>query len=427
VDTQGKGSGNGGPEGRSKEGALLRIGDFLGLERNVLVMVVAASLRGLGEYLWNGFLPLVLELLGASGRVIGMFGMVSGLVGAVAPYPGGLLSDRLGPGRALILASGLYLAGYLVYLLSPVWWPFLVGVVLISLAGSFYFVGSLTLTGDRLPEERRATSIGVQEVIRRLSWAVAPPLGGLLLGSSLGALSGFRVAVGLTIVLTGVAILLQRWYYRLPVAAPARPPLHPIVIFRSLRTELKHLLLAESLLRFGQGMYQMFLILYVMEVFAAGTEKYGLLMGLATGTSIACYLPVSRLADRMGRASRGPYMAVSFLFVTAFPLALLCTGRAAWLIPLFILQGLREFGEPARKALIMDLLPQAGRGEQMGAYYMLRGIVLFPAPFVGGMLWEWQHTSPFLVGGLVSAVGLLWFLLKGLLLRNRTTAMGVST
>jgi len=124
---------------------------------------------------------------------------------------------------------------------------------------------------------------------------------------------------------------------------------------------------------------------------------------------------VSKLADRV---SRRPFVLATFAFVAAFPLALVSAPSAGWLVPVFILRGLREFGEPARKALILDLAPDAARGRQLGVYYMVRGLVMFPAPFIGGLLWDWNAVAPFLVGGIMSGAGVLWFALEGVLLRR---------
>ncbi|KPK78966.1 MAG: hypothetical protein AMJ81_14135 [Phycisphaerae bacterium SM23_33] len=82
---------------------------------------------------------------------------------------------------------------------------------------------------------------------------------------------------------------------------------------------------------------------------------------------------------------------------------------------MFLIAGLREFGEPARKALIMDLADGQQLGRRIGAYYMVRGMLICPAPFLGGLLWGWNPAAPFVLGGLVSATGLAWFVLEGLL------------
>ena len=404
-------------EPRSRPTPLEGVRDFLGLERNVVVMVTASSLQALGSGLWEGYLSKVLELLGATGAGIGGVATIGSLTGTVSPYLGGLLSDRMGRGRALILASTLALAGYLIYLGVPVWWMFIPGVVLLRLAGSFRFMGSLALTGDQLRENRRAISIGVQNVITRLPKILSPPVGGVLM-VGLGLLWGFRTAVALTLALTVVAILLQRRYYRLPPAASAEMPLHPIEVLRRMKAELRGLLMADCLVRFGDRVFMSFLVLYVINVLGRGFVEYGSLLALQAATSVVLYIPVSKLADRAGRASRRPFVLATFLFVAAFPLALVDAPSAAWLAPLFILRGLREFGEPARKALILDLASETARGRQVGVYYMVRSICMFPAPLVGGLLWDWNPVVPFIVGGIITGVGAAWFAAEGVLARS---------
>jgi MFS family permease len=357
---------------------------------------------------------------------------------AVAPYPAGLLSDRLGRGHTLILASTLALAGFAVYLVASAWWMFIPGAILIRFAGSFRFTSSLALTGDRLREQRRAVSIGVQSIFSRLPRVISPPLGGILIAymvmrkaaggavseeaaQTSGLLSGFRWAMGITIILTVIAIVIQRRYYRLPPPKRDDSPLHPLRVLRQMRNDLKRLLLADSLARIGQRLYMIFIPLYVFDVLKSGYyEKWGLLQSLVGITSIITYIPTAKLADRSGRASRRPFIAATLFFFSAFPLALVLAPSAIWLIPVFIISGLREAGEPARKALIMDLASQSALGRQMGAYYMIRGISMSMAPLVGGVLWSWNPMSPFVLGGVVSGIGFLWFVLEGILFQPDT-------
>jgi len=441
-----QGAVNGGPARRSDGGTVrptarvfARVLDFFGLERNVVVNVAAGSLQALGVALWGGYLVKVLDALGAAGWMIGFYGAVGGLMAAVAPYPGGLLSDRLGRGRALVLASCLSLTGFGIYMVAPTWWWFIPGALLLSFAGSFRFMGGQALTGDRLRENRRAVSLGVQNVIGRLPGVISPPLGGALIAfmvaraqrmaqgtvgrdviQTQGLLHGFRWAVGITIVLVSVAILLQRRYYKLPPAGRDSSPVHPIRILRSMRGELKRLLLADSVVRIGSGLHMIFVPLYVLNVLKRGYVEWGSLLSLMTATSVIMYIPAAKLADRAGRASRRPFVGATFLFFAAFPLALVLAPSAVWLIGVFIIAGLREFGEPARKALIMDLAGDGdGLGRRMGAYYMARGVLVFPAAFLGGLLWGWRPEAPFVLGGLISAAGLAWFVLEGALFSRK--------
>ena len=68
----------------------------LGLERNIITMLVMTVFLGIGEELWTRFIPKYLELLGAGAWVIASYGTLRDFLDAVYQYPGGLITDRLG-------------------------------------------------------------------------------------------------------------------------------------------------------------------------------------------------------------------------------------------------------------------------------------------------------------------------------------------
>ncbi len=73
---------------------------------------------------------------------------------------------------------------------------------------------------------------------------------------------------------------------------------------------------------------------------------------------------------------------------------------------------MKEFGEPARKALIMDLASREQLGREIGVYHMIRGMSMSAAPIVGGFLWEYNAKSPFILGGIISFAALAWFVFE---------------
>jgi hypothetical protein len=54
----------------------------------------------------------------------------------------------------------------------------------------------------------------------------------------------------------------------------------------------------------------------------------------------------------------------------------------------FIVRGLKEFGEPTRKALIMDLAPDGRKAATFGVYYLIRDVIVSIAAFGGALLWD---------------------------------------
>src|SRR6266566_9033341 len=107
---------------RSTPGAKARpIVDFLGLERNIVVLLGAIIIALTGERLWLGFASKYLETLGAGVFLIGLFDALQTLLGAVYAYPGGWLTDHWGQRRSLLLFNALSLAGYALVLIWHHW------------------------------------------------------------------------------------------------------------------------------------------------------------------------------------------------------------------------------------------------------------------------------------------------------------------
>lgn len=62
----------------------------------------------------NRFLPNYLVYLGAGGFVVGLFAMLGNVIGAVYPYYGGVISDRVGSRYALTVFGLLSTFGFVI-------------------------------------------------------------------------------------------------------------------------------------------------------------------------------------------------------------------------------------------------------------------------------------------------------------------------
>src|SRR5205809_7683396 len=106
------------------------IAEFLALERNTSLLLVALVLAGTGEKLWLGFAPKYLQTLGAGVLIIGLFDALQTLLGALYAYPGGWLTDRWGQRRSLLLFNALSLGGYCLVLFLRHWLLLVLGAFL---------------------------------------------------------------------------------------------------------------------------------------------------------------------------------------------------------------------------------------------------------------------------------------------------------
>jgi MFS family permease len=167
---------------------------------------------------------------------------------------------------------------------------------------------------------------------------------------------------------------------------------------------LKRLLLSDCLVRWAEGISKIFVVLYVMDVLRFDAFTFGSLTAVQMLTAILVYIPIAKLADRFNRK---PFVLLTFGFFALFPLTLVQATGMLGLTLAFVVAGLREVGEPARKALIVDLAEASARGRAVGVYYLVRGLVVFPAPLVGGWLWSFDPRWTFYTAGGVGVIGVL--------------------
>ena len=145
----------------------------------------------------------------------------------------------------------------------------------------------------------------------------------------------------------------------------------------------------------------------ILDIVGWTPTGYGILISLQMITSTLSYLPAAKLADIYGRK---PFVTATFLFFSLFPVTLVSIPDPS-LIPLaFIIAGLREIGEPARKALIVDLAKEEYRGRIIGLYYLIRGLLMIPAPMIGGLLWSIYPKIPFIVASIIGFLSILIFI-----------------
>ena len=384
-------------------GALPRVRALLALERNTLAVVSAMFLMALGENLWRRFLPKYLEALGAPIVAIGAYGSVEDTLDGLYQYPGGWASDRYGRRQALLLFVALAAVGYVVIAAATSWPVVLVGLLFIMCWTSMASPTLFAVIGDALPAARRSVGFSVQAILRRVPILVAPVLGGALIaaaGIRAGVRAGLLASVGLA-ALTLVAV--RRMRLDRP-ASPVPADLH--TVWRSLPVPLRRLLVSDICIRTCDAMVDVFLVLYAVNVVGIGLPAFGALVGVQTATVILCSFPASHLADRIGRK---PFVIATFVAFASFPLAVVSARSSTGLVAAFIVGGLREIGEPARKALILDLVAAEFRARAVGLYYLIRSLAIAPAATVGGLLWKTSPSLPFLMAAAIGAAGVLLF------------------
>ena len=385
------------------------IADFLALKRSTALLLVALVLAGTGEKLWLGFAPKYLQTLGASILIIGLFDALQTLLGAVYAYPGGWLTDRWGQRRSLMLFSALSLGGYALVMVWQHWLALLLGALLFLAWSALSLPTTFTVVATSLKVQQHTMGIGVQSMVRRVPMMLGPLFGGWLI-TRFGWARGVQYALMLCMALTLLTMAFQ-WFMFEPsqegiIPAPGAGGASFRAVLRSFTPALRELLVSDILIRFCERIPYAFVILWAMNQGGVDAQQFGLLVAIEMVTAMICYVPVAHLADKYGRR---PFVLVTFLFFTLFPLTLLWAHSFGWLALAFAVRGLKEFGEPARKALIIGEAVPELRARTYGAYYLIRDCVVTSGSILGAWLWSLSPRANFIGAALCGTLGTVWF------------------
>jgi len=385
------------------------IADFLGLRRNIVLLLLALVLAGTGERLWLGFAPKYLETLGAGDFVIGVFGALQILLGALYNYPGGWLTDRLGQRRSLLLFSAVSVSGYVMVLVWSHWLALLLGAFLFVAWGALALPATFNAVATNLDASQHTMGIGVQSMVRRVPMMLGPLLGGWLI-NRYGWEQGVRLAL-LGCIGLGLATMAFQWLMADPrTAEPPQSSKNPTASFtavvNSFTPTLRELLVSDILIRFCEQIPYQFVILWAMNHGGLDAQQFSWLVTIEMVTAMLCYIPVAHLADKYGRR---PFVLATFGFFTLFPVTLLWADSFAWLAVAFAVRGLKEFGEPARKALIIAEAQRELRARTYGAYYLIRDCVVTAGSLLGAGLWSLGPRANFLGAAAFGLCGTIWY------------------
>lgn len=367
------------------------ISEFLGLNRSTVGLLVMVILVGMGERMAERFLPIYLMALGGGALTVGLLNGMDNLLSALYSFPGGYLSDRLGAKRALLIFNLVAIFGFAIVILIPTWQAVLIGAVFFLSWSAISLPATMGLVARVLPMNKRTMGVSMHSLVRRIPMALGPVVGGLCI-ARWGETDGVRVAFTAALLFACMAALLQQILIEDDrpdnryIAMPAIAHRNPLKVFKDMPVSLKRLLISDILIRFCEQIPYAFVVIWCMKTISnpVSAVQFGLLTTIEMVTAMLIYIPVAYLADR---GTKKPYVLTTFGFFTIFPLVLLFSRSFATLAFAFVVRGLKEFGEPTRKSLIMDLAPEGRKAVMFGLYYLVRDVVVSVAAFGGSLLW----------------------------------------
>src|SRR6266403_301883 len=361
---------------------------------------------GAGEELWMRFVPKYLQAVGATVFVIVLYDALRTLLGAVYAYPGGVLVDRWGHRRAFLAFNTVSIVGYALVLFIPHWAAVIAGMFLFLSWSCFSLPATFSLVAAALEANRHSMGIGVQAVIKRLPIMIAPFFGGVLI-DRFGVIGGVRIALVISIVLSGATIFVQQLLRDEPKEETPGERLNFWQSLREFNSPMRRLLLSDILIRFCERIPYAWVVIFAMDYIGVSAKEIGVLTTVEMLAATLCIIPASHFADRYGRE---PFVIVTFIMFTLFPISLLVSRSFFALLIAFAIRGFKEFGDTSRKALIIGYCNPARCGQMVGTYYLVRDLIVSVGAIFGAYLWKQGAALNFLGAAATGLAGTIFYI-----------------
>jgi DHA1 family multidrug resistance protein-like MFS transporter len=397
-----------------------RLGQALALRGNIRVLTVDAMITamfyGMLFVIWQ---PFVLGL-GASMTVLGGLSAALGLLGAFSSPIWGRLSDRVGRKPFLILSNVLKAGALIFCIIANTWFLLIPYVLLMGLSASYRQdnPARASVVAESVRRDERGVAYSVLMFSSQATTAVVAPLGGFL-AMVYGFVPIFYACMAADIICTLLTIVFIR------ETLDERPRVGVLSGNRSLWKVLREMFWPESHLRgfyvamvvdtFAWGIG--FSILYGMLVrsFGFSTWELGLLSATVSVAWGVTQIPFGKLMDRYGRKL---FLLISEAFGIVSVLGWLLSSNFEHFVVLQVPFGISIASwVPTISAFLADNVSREGRAESIGKLQAFRGVLAFPAPYIGGLLYDtWGFRAPLFLNLLGSFVA---FVLLFVLVRER--------
>ncbi|MFQ5942693.1 MAG: MDR family MFS transporter [Anaerolineales bacterium] len=155
----------------------------------------------------------------------------------------------------------------------------------------------------------------------------------------------------------------------------------------------------------GGALLYPFFALYFTNRFGVGMTAVGALFALYAVSSMAGQLIGGAISDRFGRRSM-----LTFSLITTSTSALLI-GVAESLVVVYVLVLmvglLAETGQPARQAIVADLLPEEKRAEGYAVMRVVFNLAVAIGPAIGGLVVSHSYLALFVTDAIISLMAAL--------------------
>ena len=377
------------------------------LSPNAKLYMVATALQGLSSGIWAVIFNLYLNLkaVGFQPDFIGLMFTVSAIATGLVALPAGLLCERLGPKKALLIG---FMANFVnlaqIVILKPS--ILLVASLSSGLIGTVAWVAAAPFMMENSTQEERTYFFSVDWAIMIIMGVIGNYVGGLMpnllntfLGLPTGANGspiGYRISLGISMALAltmVIPVVLIKEDRRLQ-----RQKISDLIIFRKIRSHrtILKFMIPTAMIGFGAGFIVPLFNLFFSLKFSASLEQIGLISSLSSITLGIGTLAAPALSKRLGRVKS---IAVCEFLSMPFIMLMTLAPNLALASSAFITRNaLMNMAGPISSTLQMELVTETERATTNGLMVMADGVPRALTAWVSGrMMTESDFYTPFLI------------------------------
>jgi len=397
----------------------------LAKNRNIMVLMSTQTLFMFSAFLWWPYRSLYILELGATKELLGLLLTIETISNIIFQFPGGILTDRWGRKKMLLISGALRIGSPILYIFSSHWTHTAPGILLAS-AGMLGLPANNALIAESISQEKRGTGFAAYRTITSIPLIITSLLGGIIM-DHFGVIKGCKyVLVASTI--TAIFSLFLRWRYIEETLTPLQTTTRQnkkneniLESIKKLPREIWLLTLVGAISMFAARIMMSFMVIYGVEIVGLSTTQWGLIGSIISVITTLITTPAGIIADKRGKkpliiASRA-LNSVSVLgytfsqnFVHMFVVRSLGgigggLGGAMW----------GPVGGPIWQAMVADMSPPEERGKVIGLMGTIGSFISSPASWAGGYLFDnYSPKIPFQISFILDTIGslILVFFLK---------------
>jgi len=390
--------------------------------RNIVVVTLSQTLFMFTAFLWWPYRSLYILELGGTKEQLGLLLMLETISGIVFQLPGGILADRLGRKKLLVVSSGIRMLSPLVFLFSASWVHTAPGFILTS-AGMLGMPAMNALIAESIPPESRGSGIAMYRTVTSIPMIVTSLMGGIIM-DYFGVITGCRYILIASAVVSLLSIAMN-WLYIEETLGSTRqvrseegPGRSVIQEFGSMPRDVWILTGVAAISAFAMRLMMSFMVVYGIEVVGLTTTQWGLIGTVVSVITTLLTTPSGMMGDRIGRkplilASRvlASFSNIGYTFSQGFWHIAAVRGLGG------IASGLGgamwgPMGGPVWQALVADLTPPDERARMMGLMGTISSLASTPASWAGGYMYDnISPALPFQASFVIDMIGTALFVI----------------